>query len=84
MTGAVARAYSMEGCGRDSVGGASRVVGIVEVCHGGWGKFNAKKAWSGLRLLMVSTTGEHYAYFELGEDLLSDLAVTQLAGFFLR
>jgi 6-hydroxynicotinate reductase len=33
------------------------------------GKFNAKKAWSGLRLLMVSTTGEHCAYFELGEDL---------------
>jgi 6-hydroxynicotinate reductase len=33
------------------------------------GKFNAKKAWAGLRLLMVSTTGEHYAYFELAEDL---------------
>jgi hypothetical protein len=33
------------------------------------GKFNAKKAWPGLRLLMVSTTGEHYAYFELGDDL---------------
>src|SRR6201998_1890167 len=33
------------------------------------GKFNVKKAWPGLRLLMVSTTGEHYAYFELGEDL---------------
>ena len=33
------------------------------------GKFNAKKAWPGLRLLMVSTTGEHHAYFELGEDL---------------
>jgi 6-hydroxynicotinate reductase len=33
------------------------------------GKFNAKKAWPGLRLLIVSTTGEHYAYFELGEDL---------------
>jgi hypothetical protein len=33
------------------------------------GKFNAKKAWPGLRLLMVSTTGEHYAYFELNEDL---------------
>src|SRR5947209_18674745 len=25
------------------------------------GRFNAKKAWPGLRLLMVSTTGEHYA-----------------------
>ena len=33
------------------------------------GKFNAKKAWPGLRLLMVSTTGEHYAYFELDEGL---------------
>jgi len=33
------------------------------------GKFNAKKAWAGLRLLMVSTTGEQYAYFELDEDL---------------
>jgi 6-hydroxynicotinate reductase len=33
------------------------------------GKFNAKKAWEGLRLLMVSTTGEHHAYFELDEDL---------------
>ena len=27
--------------------------------------FNPKKAWPGLRLLMVSTTGEHYAYYEL-------------------
>ena len=33
------------------------------------GKFNAKKAWPGLRLLMVSTTGEHSAYFELDEHL---------------
>ena len=33
------------------------------------GKFNSKKAWPGLRLLMVSTTGEHHAYFELGTDL---------------
>jgi 6-hydroxynicotinate reductase len=33
------------------------------------GKFNAKKAWPGLRLLMVSTTGEHYGYFELDKDL---------------
>jgi hypothetical protein len=32
------------------------------------GKFT-KKAWPGLRLLMVSTTGEHHAYFELSEDL---------------
>jgi hypothetical protein len=33
------------------------------------GKFNAKKAWKGLRVLMVSTTGEHHAYFELDDDL---------------
>jgi 6-hydroxynicotinate reductase len=33
------------------------------------GKFNAKKAWAGLRLLMVSTTGEHHAYFELDKNL---------------
>jgi len=31
--------------------------------------FNPKLAWAGLRLLMVSTTGEHYAYFELDESL---------------
>lgn len=29
------------------------------------GPFDPKIAWPGLRLLMVSTTGEHYAYFEL-------------------
>ncbi len=33
------------------------------------GKFNAKRAWPGLRLLMVSTTGEHHAYFELDDNL---------------
>jgi hypothetical protein len=33
------------------------------------GKFNTRKAWPGLRLLMVSTTGEQHAYFELDEDL---------------
>jgi hypothetical protein len=33
------------------------------------GNFNAKKAWKGLRVLMVSTTGEHHAYFELDDDL---------------
>jgi hypothetical protein len=32
-------------------------------------EFNAKVAWRGLRLLMVSTTGEHFAYFELDEEL---------------
>lgn len=31
--------------------------------------FDAKEAWAGLRLLMVSTTGEHSAYFELDEQL---------------
>jgi 6-hydroxynicotinate reductase len=31
--------------------------------------FNPKFAWPNLRLLMVSTTGEHYAYFELDEAL---------------
>lgn len=34
------------------------------------GEFNPKFAWAGLRLLMVSTTGEHYAYFELDANLL--------------
>src|SRR5450755_1587025 len=31
--------------------------------------FNPKFAWPKLRLLMVSTTGEHHAYFELDETL---------------
>ena len=31
--------------------------------------FNPKFAWPKLRLLMVSTTGEHRAYFELDENL---------------
>ena len=31
--------------------------------------FKAKFAWPRLRLLMVSTTGEHYAYYELDDDL---------------
>jgi 6-hydroxynicotinate reductase len=29
--------------------------------------FDAKEAWPGLRMLMVSTTGEHHAYYELDE-----------------
>jgi hypothetical protein len=33
------------------------------------GEFKATIAWPGLRLLMVSTTGEHYTYFELDEQL---------------
>jgi len=32
-------------------------------------KIDARTAWPGLRLLMVSTTGEHAAWFELDEDL---------------
>ncbi len=31
--------------------------------------FDAKKAWPGLRMLMVSTTGEQHAYFELDAGL---------------
>jgi len=31
--------------------------------------FKAKFAWPNLRLLMVSTTGEHFAYYELDESL---------------
>ena len=31
--------------------------------------FKPNIAWPGLRLLMVSTTGEHFAYFELNEQL---------------
>jgi 6-hydroxynicotinate reductase len=31
--------------------------------------FNVKFAWPGLRLLMVSTTGEHFAYYELDTKL---------------
>lgn len=34
------------------------------------GQFKDKEAWPGLRLLMVSTTGEQYAYFVLDDDLL--------------
>jgi hypothetical protein len=34
------------------------------------GPFNKKDAWPGLRLLMVSTTGEHHAYYELDEELV--------------
>lgn len=31
--------------------------------------FNPKRAWPGLRMLMVSTTGEHAAYYQLDEAL---------------
>lgn len=29
-----------------------------------------KKAWAGLRLLMISTTGEQFAYYELDDELI--------------
>lgn len=32
--------------------------------------FDPKEAWPGLRLLMVSTTGEHFAYYELDDALV--------------
>lgn len=34
------------------------------------GPFNQKTAWEGLRLLMVSTTGEQFGYYELDGDLV--------------
>ena len=34
------------------------------------GPFNPKVAWPGLRMLMVSTTGEQFAYYELDTDLV--------------
>jgi hypothetical protein len=33
------------------------------------GPFDSEKAWVGLRLLMISTTGEQFAYYELDETL---------------
>jgi 6-hydroxynicotinate reductase len=33
------------------------------------GPFNPKEAWPGLTMLMVSTTGEQHAYYELDEQL---------------
>lgn len=38
------------------------------------GPFNPKIAWEGLRLLMVSTTGEQFAYYELDANLVPQLA----------
>jgi hypothetical protein len=45
--------------------GGTDVTDPMEIVTG----FDAKHAWSGLRLLMVSTTGEQYAYYELDEGL---------------
>lgn len=38
------------------------------------GPFNPKIAWPGLRMLMVSTTGEQWAYYELDANLVPVLA----------
>ncbi len=38
------------------------------------GDFNPKVAWPGLRMMMVSTTGEQFAYFELDENLMPEPA----------
>jgi hypothetical protein len=45
--------------------GGTNVTDPMEIVTG----FDAKHAWSGLRLLMVSTTGEQYAYYELDDAL---------------
>ncbi len=37
------------------------------------GPFNPKTAWEGLRLFMVSTTGEQFSYYELDADLVPQL-----------
>ena len=41
--------------------------------------FDAKVAWPGLRLLMVSTTGEQWGYYELAADLTPQPADAPLA-----
>ena len=38
------------------------------------GPYNPKVAWAGQRLLMVSTTGEQFAYYELDADLMPQRA----------
>ena len=45
--------------------GGTNVSDPLEIVTG----FDAKRAWPGLRMLMVSTTGEQYAYYELDEAL---------------
>lgn len=37
------------------------------------GGFDPKKAWPGLRMLMVSTTGDQYGYYVLDDDLKPEL-----------
>lgn len=43
------------------------------------GNFNPKTAWPGLKLLMVSTTGEQSAYFELDSQLHPQLKPAPMA-----
>lgn len=43
------------------------------------GDFNPKSAWPGLKLLMVSTTGEQSAYFELDNQLQPQLKSVPVA-----
>ncbi|HVO03304.1 MAG TPA: hypothetical protein VMT54_13950 [Candidatus Cybelea sp.] len=45
--------------------GGTNVTDPLEIVTG----FDAKHAWPGLRMLMVSTTGEQHAYYELDEAL---------------
>jgi len=45
--------------------GGTNVSDPLEIVTG----FDAKHAWPGLRMLMVSTTGEQYAYYELSDAL---------------
>jgi hypothetical protein len=45
--------------------GGTNVTDPMEIVTG----FDARHAWPGLRLLMVSTTGEQYAYYELDAAL---------------
>ena len=45
--------------------GGTNVTDPLEIVE----KIDAKKAWPGLRLLMVSTTGEDAAFYTLDEDL---------------
>ena len=45
--------------------GGTDVADPLQIIEG----FNAKVAWPGLRMLMVSTTGEQHAYYELDQAL---------------
>ena len=66
--------------------------GAHELGDGFQSGFGLRRPWQpagghgsrGLFKTRLATHLAHHLPFELGEDLLSDLAVTQLAGFFLR